>query len=157
MEEILQWRVMKVENKMKHIVQTYRTEQEAKDAVNKLKDEGYTSEEISIISRYEGEVGAATEAMDASPEKPQSNTDAGGEELFVQAGLFASGGTVGIPGIGPSLAAGPIAAAMTGDLTQDNHDILINTLVDMGIPAEEARQYENDIREGRYFILLQEK
>ena len=146
-----------MENQEKHIVQTYRTEQEAIEAINKMKGEGYTSEEISIISRYEGEVGAATEAMDAATENPQSNTDAGGEVLFAQAGLFASGGTLGTPGIGSSIAAGPIAAALTSDLTLDDHDRLINTLIDKGIPAEEARQYENDIREGKYLILVQEK
>lgn len=146
-----------MENQKKHIVQTYRTEQEARDAVNRMKGEGYSSEEISIISRFEGEVGAVAEKMDAASENQPANTDSGGEELFVQAGLFASGGTVGIPGIGPSFAAGPFAAAMTGDLTEDDHDRLVNTLTNMGVSEDEARQYENDIREGKYVVLVEEK
>lgn len=140
----------------KHIVETYRSEHEAVEAIELMKRQGYKSEDISVISRYEGEVGAATEKMDAAANHPSENIDANDDELFVQAGLFANGGSTGIPGIGPSLAAGPIADAFKGDLNEDDHDLLVNTLADMGVPENEARQYENDIREGKYLILVEE-
>ena len=146
-----------MDNQKKHIIETYRSEHEAVEAIERMKRQGYKSEDISVISRYEGEVGAAAEKMDGAAEHPSGKINANEDELFVQAGLFADGGSTGIPGIGPSLAAGPIADALNGDFNEDDHDLLVNTLADMGVPENEARQYENDIREGKYLILVEEK
>ena len=63
-----------------------------------------------------------------------------------------------IPGIGPILAAGPIAAALGGALGGAGLGAvtggLIGALTDMGVPEHEARHYENAVREGKTLLTV---
>jgi stress response protein YsnF len=63
-----------------------------------------------------------------------------------------------IPGIGPILAAGPIAAALGGALGGAGLGPvtggLIGALTDMGVPEHEARHYENAVREGKTLLTV---
>lgn len=139
----------------KQIIETYRTEQEAINALNQMEQNGYRPEELSIISRYEGEIGAAAEEMDAAAEKRPMPQNVKEGEVLEQAGLLSLGGTAGLPGSGAPISAGPIAASLTNDLFENDHDRLVNALVEMGVTEEEARNHENEIREGKYLILAE--
>jgi len=61
------------------------------------------------------------------------------------AGIAASLGALTIPGIGPILAAGPIAAGLTGVAAGG----IAGSLVDMGIPQERGDYYENEVKSGK--------
>jgi hypothetical protein len=61
-------------------------------------------------------------------------------------GWLAGIGTLTIPGIGPFVAAGPIAAALAGA------GGLIGALADMGIPEHEAKRYEGRLRNGEILM-----
>ncbi len=64
------------------------------------------------------------------------------------AGLAAGAGALFIPGIGPLLAAGPIAGLLSGAVTGG----VAGGLIDWGIPAEESRHYEEDVKQGRTLV-----
>jgi hypothetical protein len=63
-----------------------------------------------------------------------------------------------IPGIGPILAAGPIAAALGGALGGAGLGAaaggLIGALTDMGVPEHEARHYEDAVRQGKTLVTV---
>jgi outer membrane lipoprotein SlyB len=61
------------------------------------------------------------------------------------AGLLAGVGALAIPGIGPLVAAGPIAAALSGAVTGG----IAGGLIDWGIPEESGRRYEDRVKEGK--------
>ncbi|HHY47360.1 MAG TPA: hypothetical protein GX506_08710, partial [Firmicutes bacterium] len=60
------------------------------------------------------------------------------------AGLLAGLGALAIPGIGPIVAAGPLAATLSGAVTGG----LVGGLVDLGIPDERGRYYEERVKQG---------
>ena len=57
---------------------------------------------------------------------------------------------VAIPGLGIIAAAGPITGLIGGAATGG----IIGGLIDMGIPEQESRKYENDIREGKVVFTM---
>lgn len=62
-------------------------------------------------------------------------------------------GSLAIPGIGPFIAAGPIVAALSGTVIGATFGGLTGTLVGMGIPQDEAKLYENKVKDGRILIV----
>ena len=69
------------------------------------------------------------------------------------------GGAIGlaalaIPGIGPLLAAGPIAAALGGAVAGGALGGLIGSLVGLGIPTEHAKEYEAAVRSGGIVVAI---
>jgi hypothetical protein len=126
----------------------------ARDVVQELTDAGFSRDRISLIandtsgeySRYLGEMRPAT-----TIEEPQSGASAG-------AGI----GALTIPGIGPVLAAGPLAAALSalagagiGAVAGGVAGGLIGALVDMGVPEEHAGYYAEGVRRGGTLVTLQ--
>jgi len=66
------------------------------------------------------------------------------------AGLLAGLGALTIPGLGPIVAAGPLAATLTGAVGGG----LVGGLVDMGIPEERSQYFESKVREGRILAVV---
>ncbi len=67
------------------------------------------------------------------------------------AGLAAGVGALAIPGIGPILAAGPIAAGLTGTAAGG----LAGSLVDMGIPQDRGTYYEDEVKSGNILAVVE--
>jgi uncharacterized membrane protein len=66
------------------------------------------------------------------------------------AGLAVGAGALFIPGIGPLIAAGPIAGLLSGAVTGG----IAGGLIDWGIPAEESHHYEEDIKQGKTLVAV---
>lgn len=64
---------------------------------------------------------------------------------------MASAGALAIPGIGPIIAAGPLAAALSGAVAGG----LAGGLLDMGIPEDRGRQLEEDVKQGRVLCVVE--
>lgn len=60
-------------------------------------------------------------------------------------------GVVAIPGIGPFLAAGPIAVTLTGFVAGGG---LVGSLVDSGIDKEDAQEYEAYLNRGNILVAV---
>lgn len=63
-------------------------------------------------------------------------------------GWLAGIGALAIPGVGPFVAAGPIAAALSGAAVGGAVGGITGSLIGMGIPEFEAKRYEGKVKEG---------
>lgn len=141
-------------NNEKKIVGVFKSEQEAVKAIESLKRQGYTSDDISIIARNKDDIAAVTDQTGTKAPEGLATGAATGGLLGGAAGLLAGLGLLAIPGIGPILAAGPIAATLTGAAVGAGAGGLVGGLIGLGIPEDEARQYNNYVDEGNILVLV---
>jgi len=132
------------------IVALFDTIEQAKQAVQALKNAGYTDTDISLVANdITGEY-----ARDLSVKAPADAAGTGataGAIIGGLGGLLVGIGALVIPGIGPVLAAGPLAAAVTtlvGAGVGAAAGGLLGALVDLGVPEEEAGYYAEGVRRG---------
>jgi uncharacterized membrane protein len=142
-----------VDNHKKKIVGIYDTEQEAILAVEDLKNQGYNTEDISVISRNREDVDYISEETGTKAGKGAATGAAAGGTLGGVTGLLAGVGALAIPGIGPIIAAGPIVAALTGAAAGAGVGGLSGALIGMGIPEDEAKHYDESVKDGKILVL----
>ncbi len=132
------------------VVGVFRSRENAERAVEELRSAGW-DRDISILAREEGtEGGRGRGDRTTMEDQDLSEGVATGGVLGGLAGLAASAGLMTIPGVGPVLAAGPIATTLTGVVTGG----LAGGLVDYGIPEEDGREYEKDVKSGRILTMV---
>ncbi len=134
---------------------------EAQYVVQDLIDNGFRREDISVVA---GEHATGYERMVGDERESAAAEGAGagavsGSVLGGALGLLVGAGLLAIPGIGPVLAAGPLAAAIgTTAATVGAGALgagigaaaggLIGGLVGSGVPKEEAEYYAEGVRRG---------
>src|SRR5438067_7199421 len=130
----------------------YRDRQHVEDAVDALVDNGFRSEDISVLMPEN--VGTKDFAHEKHTKAPEGVTTGAGTGVVVGGtlGLLAGIGSLAIPGLGPFIAAGPIMGALAGAGTGGVVGGIIGALVGMGIPEYEAKRYEGLIKEGRILL-----
>lgn len=133
------------------VVGVFSTEESAERAVDKLRSRGW-DENISILARDEQQESERGHRRGHATGQQQDLSEgvATGGALGGLAGLAATAGLMTIPGVGPVLAAGPIATTLTGVVTGG----LAGGLIDYGIPEEEGRRYEEDVKRGRILAMV---
>lgn len=140
--------------KNRHIVGVFDTEQGAVKAIEDLKRQGYTSDEISVISKNKDDLDHVTdETGTKAPEGAAAGAATGGV-VGGLTGLLAGLGLLVVPGIGPILAAGPIAATLTGLAVGAGTGGIVGGLIGLGIPEDEAKRYDDDLDAGRILVLV---
>src|SRR3954471_376457 len=129
-----------------------KSEEVAREIVEKLKVMGFAPNDISVL--FADRSGTKDFAYEQNTKAPEGATTGGvlGAGAGGVLGWLAGIGTLAIPGIGPFLAAGPIMAALAGMAIGGATGGLIGALVGMGIPEFEAKRYEGKLREGNILI-----
>src|SRR5439155_18745100 len=99
------------------------------------------------------------EADEVIPMEPEhaSATEAGlatGGLVGGLGGLLIGLGALTIPGLGPVLAAGPLAAALGGAAMGAAAGGLIGTLAEMGVPEDAASAYAAELEQGRVLLTV---
>lgn len=154
-----------METNNKKVFGVYEDAQQAHRAVEELLSMGYRSDEISILSKDKGQMDDI-EGIDTSMEGLDSSTEAGlkggivtGATIGGVGGLLAGLGALAIPGIGPIIAAGPLAAALTGILAGGAVGGTIGTiggaLIDAGVPEEDARFVDERFDAGDIIVYVE--
>ncbi|MBP1993309.1 general stress protein [Paenibacillus eucommiae] len=138
----------------KKIVGVFHTENEAINAIEGLKQQGYRSEDISVIAKDRDEVSAVTETTGSKAPEGLATGAAAGGVLGGVTGLLAGIGALAIPGVGPIIAAGPIAAVLTGAAVGAGTGGLVGGLIGLGIPEDEVEIYNNYVKEGNILVLV---
>jgi uncharacterized membrane protein len=138
----------------KKIVGVFYTEHEASRAIEDLKDHGFLTEDISVIARNKRDVEAINDETGSKAPEGMASGAATGGILGGVTGLLAGIGALAIPGIGPIIAAGPIAATLTGVAVGAGTGGLVGGLIGLGIPEDEAEAYDNDVDEGRILVMV---
>jgi hypothetical protein len=126
----------------------------AERALTGLKDSGFTPEQVSVVARDTRETKDMVE-----------NTGMGGGEGVATGAVLGgiTGGVLGwlvgigalaIPGIGPIVAAGALATTLGGAAIGAVAGGLIGALVDLGVPEEDARGYQESVRAGSILLTV---
>lgn len=118
----------------------------AEQSVKQLRSNGFSTEEINIISKDKQESGQTTELTDDSI---MDGTMTGGAIGGV-GGLLLGAGALAIPGVGPIIAAGPIAATISGAIGGG----IAGGLIDWGIPSEKSEDYSNQVSSGSTLAVI---
>jgi hypothetical protein len=152
---------------MKTVVGIFETAQEARDAVERLREAGVPQDNISLAMREAADTTAAGETDPADSEK---NARAAGEHPAESAakgmaegalagagigavvGLAAVGVSLLIPGLGAIILGGPIAAAAAGAGIGMAPGTLIGALIGAGVPEDEATSYAKHIEAGQIIV-----
>ncbi|SFB07736.1 MULTISPECIES: general stress protein [unclassified Bacillus (in: firmicutes)] len=138
----------------KRIVGVYDHGDEAVRAIEELKAQGYERDDISVVARDKDEVEAIHTETGTKADEGLATGAATGGVLGGLAGFLAGVGALAIPGVGPIIAAGPIAATLTGAAVGAGAGGLAGALIGMGIPEDEANRYESDVKSGKILVLV---
>ncbi|USB33735.1 YsnF/AvaK domain-containing protein [Paenibacillus sp. YPG26] len=138
----------------KKIVGVFRNDNEATNAIEELKRQGFKAEDISIVAKDKRDVSAISDETGTKAPEGVATGAATGGILGGVTGLLAGLGALAIPGIGPIVAAGPIAAALTGAAVGAGAGGLVGGLVGLGIPEEEAKEYDTMVNDGRILVIV---
>jgi uncharacterized membrane protein len=127
----------------------FKSQRIAEEAVSDLRRAGF-DKEISILARDANrqDRGGNTANMRAGADNNLSTGVTTGGVIGGLAGLAVGAGALVVPGLGPLVAAGPIAGLLSGAATGG----IAGGLVDWGIPAEEGRRYEEDVKQGKILV-----
>jgi hypothetical protein len=137
----------------KTLIATYETPPAAARAVNRLYEEGFTDEQISmLVSDATKEKHLALEVGTKAPEGAAGGAALGGALGAIAAGLTVVAGIV-IPGLG-LLVAGPLVAALAGLGVGGVAGGLIGGLVGLGFSETEAKVVEEAIRKGNVALAI---
>ena len=150
----------------KRAVGVFRSRAEAENALNSLRDSGFSMEQISLLAKDadRNEEIAGVDVQDRNEMK-----DRGGNEAQEGAGIGAVAGTalggvggllVGlealiIPGVGPFLAAGTVATTLAGAGIGAAAGAIVGALTGLGIPEEDAKAYDKRVSQGDYLVIVE--
>jgi Heat induced stress protein YflT len=124
---------------------------QAEQAINDLHNLGFTDRQIGYIVRKAGnKVGDPTPG-DVDTESVVA--DAVGVGVF--GGILGAAASLLIPGFGPAIAGGILAATLGGAAIGAVAGGLLGVLTNMGVPEEEAHYYKNEFESGRILVTVQ--
>jgi uncharacterized membrane protein len=130
----------------KTVVGIFESERVAKEAIDDLRKAGF-EREISLLAKDQKGRESGRNDMETGT---ISDGVATGGILGGLGGLAVGAGALVIPGLGPLIAAGPIAGLLSGAATGG----IAGGLVDWGIPEEEGRQYEEQIKQDKVMVAI---
>ncbi|HYB02258.1 MAG TPA: hypothetical protein VED37_18690 [Ktedonobacteraceae bacterium] len=119
--------------------------EQAKHAIDELKNAGYSENEIGYLAR------ATTTGTE---DDTLSSAATGSVEGGIIGGVLGAAAALLIPGFGPAIAGGillaTIGAAGIGALAGG----LIGALVSIGVPEEEAHHYQHELKKGHTIVTV---
>lgn len=151
---------------LKTIVGLYDDLNDARNAVQELSQGGVRRDDINLVahasaeeySRYfdqEGRYNTAHGHTDTDSSASGAAAGAGvGAVIGALGGLVLGLSLIPIPGIGPIVAAGPLAAALTGAGVGAVVGGLLGALTGIGVPEEHAGYYAEGVRRGGSLVIV---
>ncbi len=137
------------------VVGTYETMSGAEDAIQKLQEGGFPVDQVSILAQNlqsEKKVHGYVTARDTSKAGAKTGAWFGG--LF---GILVGAGFLWIPGVGPLLVAGPLAAILLGGVEGAVGGAvfggLLGGLSGWGISKKHILKYEERLKAGKYLLV----
>ena len=129
-----------------------KNEPQTTRVVTRLKNAGFMGDDISVLfPDKSGSRDFAHEQHTKAPEGAVAGAASGGVVGGV-VGLLAGIGLLAIPGLGPFIAAGPIAASLSGIAVGAAAGGIAGALIGMGIPELEAKRYEGKVKDGNILV-----
>lgn len=126
----------------KAVVGIFRDLNAAQQAVSQLRSSGFTTEEINLVSKHTNDSAMEDDSI-------MDGTMTGGAIGGI-GGLMLSAGALTIPGLGPIIAAGPLAATIAGAIGGG----ITGGLVDWGIPSDKSEEYNEQVSSGNTLAVI---
>ncbi len=126
----------------------FESRDQAERSVQELRNKGF-DREISVVAHDDNKGQSSGLSMKKDTDSTMDGITTGGV-LGGVAGLAVGAGALFIPGIGPLIAAGPIAGLLSGAVTGG----IAGGLIDWGIPAEESQHFEEDVKQGKTLVAV---
>jgi len=138
------------------VVAVYPDHESAEEAVKALESAGFSLKNLSIMGRdfqaTEHPVGFVTTG-DVASQGAHAGAWAGG--IF---GLLMGAAFLILPGVGPVVVAGPLAAALLGGVEGAIAGAALGgiggALVGLGVSKERAVKYETELKAGKFVVTL---
>ncbi|AQS58215.1 hypothetical protein [Desulforamulus ferrireducens] len=131
---------------MKTITGFFSSQERAERAITELRNQGF-DKDISLVAKDQNQK-ASSRTSNFTGGDSVADGATSGAAIGGMAGLAVGVGALAIPGLGPLVAAGPIAALLSGAATGG----IAGGLVDYGIPAEKGREFEDRIKQGKMLV-----
>ena len=128
----------------KKIVGVFSAREQAERAAQQLRQEGFDREISIVVKDNNQEQGENDTTM-------SNDSVVDGATMGALGGFALGAGALAVPGVGPLLAAGTLASALTGAAAGG----LGGALIDLGIPEVESREYEGDVKSGKALITVE--
>jgi hypothetical protein len=128
----------------------YRTATAAAAGARAVHDAGIPRDRISVVARSHDEEGALANQMDATPgvdiedSRPAARLGELGAQVLAAIALV-------MPGIGPIVAAGPLAAGL-GEVAGHVAGSISSALTSAGVPQRDADTLERDVEAGAVLL-----
>lgn len=151
---------------METILGIFNDREKADKAVAELEDEYFNPKDISVIARdHERVIHQKDVSIEDNVTTGAAEGATAGGVIGGLTGLLVGAGIISLPGIGAILIGGPIAAALgltgigaiavsaatTGLIAGG----VVGALIGLGLPTEQAKEYERYIREGAILLAIQ--
>ena len=144
-------------NRKSSVIAVYPNHDSAEDAVRRLQAEGIDMKNVSIIGKdfqaVEKPVGFVTTGSVA---KDGAKVGAWSGGIF---GLLVGAAFLIVPGVGPVIIAGPLAAALLGGVEGALGGAamggLTGALVGLGVSKDKAIRYESEVNTGKFLVTLE--
>lgn len=127
----------------KTVLGVFPSNSQAEHAVNQLREKGF-EKDISIVAKDEQQGGGNRDGNSEMFGGSAAQGVTTGGVLGGVLGLAVGAGALAIPGLGPIVAAGPLAGMLSGAATGG----IAGGLIDWGIPADRSKYYEDRVKEG---------
>ncbi|WZO95862.1 general stress protein [Isosphaeraceae bacterium EP7] len=139
---------------MQTVVGMFESRTAAEAAIQRLRDAGISTESIGVAARdvqVSESLTDDTGANDLSAEGATAGV-VSGAGVGALVGLALVGTNLILPGLGPVLIGGPLAAALTGAGIGAASGGLIGGLVGVGLPEDEATHYHTGLEAGHIVV-----
>ncbi len=134
------------------VVAVFDERDDAKDAIDGLKDAGFRGDDIGLVARNQDEAGAVSHETGTKAGQGAATGAVAGGLLGGLGGFLTGLGALAIPVVGPVIAAGAFATALVGAAAGAGIGAIAGALVGMGIPEEEAKWYDERVRAGGWLV-----
>jgi len=131
------------------ICAVYSTHASAEAALNALRAQGFATSDISVVATRGVEADATTPEVGAVSAEPVPAESGAVPALGVALGWLVNIGAIAVSGA-MIVAAGPIMATFRG--MSDAMLGIADALVGVGIPAEDAKMYQDRVRDGAILV-----
>ena len=136
------------------ISRLYDNHNEAQKAVQRLEAAGVTHSDISIVANNSDSWFSADKKVERDRDGVDDRAEGAGKGAGIgagvggTAGLLAGLGLLAIPGLGPVVAAGWLAATAVGAAAGAATGGIVGALTEAGVSTEEAHSYAEGVRRG---------
>lgn len=136
------------------VVGLFDSQADAERAIKRLKDEGFSENQIGVAMRDRGAQKDLIEGTGTQAAEGAATGALSGGVLGGAIGLLAGVGALAIPGIGPIIAGGALASTLAGAGIGAAAGGLLGALVGMGVPEEDAKHFDQGFQAGGTLVTV---